>query len=111
MNKLIWIESASKKSVNDLGEAPPTYSLLGEFYAAVDYMAGTEGEKDGVRVASQRAKFTVKSLNQFLTTDRIAFGGKYWDVEKTYPLRNDYQVLEAVTRNPLDGIPEKPEEE
>ena len=115
MDSKIWVERASKKSINDIGEAPPVYNLLNEFFAAVEYLAGSENEKEGVKIAQQRVKFTVKSLNPFQTTDRIGFDGKYWDVEKTYPVgRNNFYAIEAVTRFPLEGgavIPVEEEEE
>lgn len=101
----IRIMTTSDKSLNDLGEPEFKYTGQGYFYAHVENAGGSETEKNDVKVFSEKKKFTIRYENESAIDANaiIIHNSKVYDVERVYPIgRNNYVVIEAVTRHPLD---------
>jgi head-tail adaptor len=104
MDRLIRIERSANKTPNDLGEVEYNYTTVGHYYANVLHMAGTESDKNSVKVEANRVKFTIRFAD-VTADDRIAYANEYYDIESVSHIeRNRFTVIEATCRAKLEGI-------
>ncbi|MBB3034051.1 head-tail adaptor protein [Alteriqipengyuania lutimaris] len=86
-DKLVTLERATMAQ-NDYGEEVPTWSAIGQEWAAVFYGRGDERRQAAMEQGSQPATFGMLANPITLglkVTDRIQHAGTVWDIEGMAP--------------------------
>ena len=80
LDKRITIEQ--RRNTTDAWNHPVvSYTTLGTFWASVNFRSGRETQSAQQRVNVDRVFFSIRPLDDVRVTDRILYGGAYYDIE------------------------------
>lgn len=86
-------------TLDEFGRDVPAWNTIAKVWAQVEFGAGTETRATMEVAAEQRRTFRIRWLSGLLSTDRIVYEGKSWDILDIAELgRRDGLLVTGIAR-------------